>query len=230
MWDVTADPQLFEEALAWFRARVAVTPEEFRQLGEEARKRAFTVSGVNQLDLVNEVASALDKAVERGTDFAEFRELVGAKLEKAWGDKVLDPGWRLENIYRTNVQSAYSAGRLRQQQDPDVLRARPFWLYDSVLDSNTSAICRGLNGTLLPADHPLWQEIYPPNHFGGCRSGVRSLTRAAAERRGGATPEPTQKPDAAFAHAPGLNDYEPDLAKYPAELREAYERKRGAAP
>jgi SPP1 gp7 family putative phage head morphogenesis protein len=229
MWEVTADPQLFEEALAWFRARVAVTPEEFRSLTETARRRAFTVSGVNQLDLINEVVAALDQAVEKGIDFAEFRELIGEKLEAAWGDDVLNPAWRLENIYRTNVQSAYSAGRYKQQTDPDVLRARPFWLYDAVLDSNTSAICRGLNGTLLPADHPRWSEIYPPNHFGGCRSAVRSLTAAAAERRGGATGEPTQKPDAAFAHAPALDDYEPDLAKYPEELRQAYLRQRGEA-
>lgn len=225
MWEVTADPQRFEEALDWFRARVTVTPAEFRKLSDAAQQRAVTVSGVTQLDLVNDVVSAIDKAVEKGIDFAEFRELVGTKLEKAWGDTVKDPAWRLENIYRTNVQSAYAAGRYKQQRDPDVLKARPFWLYDSVLDSNTSAICRGLNGTLLPAEHPRWQEIYPPNHFGGCRSGVRSLTRAAAERRGGVTEEPTQKPDAAFAQAPDLNDYEPDLDKYPDDLRELYERK-----
>jgi SPP1 gp7 family putative phage head morphogenesis protein len=229
MWEVTADPQRFEEALAWFRARVVVTPDEFRALSEEARRRAVTVSGVNQLDLVNDVVTALDKAVEQGMDFAEFRKQVGDRLERAWGDKVRDPAWRLENIYRTNVQSAYSAGRFKQQSDPDVLKARPFWLYDAVLDSNTSAICRGLNGTLLAADHPRWSEIYPPNHFGGCRSAVRSLTRAAAERRGGVTGEPTQKPDAAFAHAPELDDYQPDLSKYPEELRVAYQRQRGEA-
>jgi SPP1 gp7 family putative phage head morphogenesis protein len=227
MWKVTSDPLRFDEAVEWFRERVPLSNEAFQALTADARRRAVTVSGIVELDLIDQVYSAIDKAIEEGTDFRQFQAELGAKLEAAWGDSVANPAWRLENLFRTNVQTAYSAGRWKQQTDPEVIAARSFWLYDAVLDNRTSTICRNLDGTLLPADHPRWQEIYPPNHFGGCRSGVRSLTRRQAEERGGATAVPTQSPDVAFRHAPSLDDWEPDLSEYPAELRQAYERKRG---
>ena len=162
MWRVTADPQKFEEAVEWFRRRVPLTDDEFKALSDDARRRAFAVSGVAELDLVNDVFEALDAAIESGLDFRDFEKAVGEKLEAAWGGTEKRKAWRLENIFRTNLQSAYGAGRYKQQKDPDVLKARPFWQYDAVLDSNTSVICRNLNGTLLPADDPFWGDALPP--------------------------------------------------------------------
>lgn len=230
MWSVSADPLKFEEAVQWFRNRVPVTDTEFKDLSEAARRRAFMVSGVAQLDLTNDVFTALEQAVSEGTDFAEWKKEVGEKLQNAWGDSVKNPAWRLENIYRTNVQSAYAAGRYKQQTDPDVIKARPFWLYDSVLDSRTSTICRNLNGTLLPADDPFWQTRYPPNHFGGCRSGVRSFTRKQTERRGVTENPTTQEPDVAFRHVPSLDDWVPGYEGKPYELARLHARKFARSP
>ena len=46
--------------------------------------------------------------------------------------------------------------------------------FDAVLDGQTTDLCRGLDGTRLPPDHPFWNTYYPPNHF-RCRSTVRQL-------------------------------------------------------
>lgn len=224
-WEVSPDPVEFEDAVQWFRARVPVSDAEWRALGEAARRRAFSIAQVNDAEIARDVFAAIDKAIEKGTSFEEFQEAVAGKLQKAWNEGVANPGWRIRNLFRTNVQSAYAAGRYRQQRDPDVMRVRPYWLYDAVLDSSTSVICRSLHGTLLPADHPFWNTHYPPNHFGGCRSGVRTLSRSQAQRLGGVTTVPMQTPDAAFAHAPDLDDWQPDLSRYPAELQEPLRRK-----
>lgn len=48
----------------------------------------------------------------------------------------------------------------------------PLLEYDAVLDKQTTELCTGLNGTLLPIDHSFWKTYYPPNHF-NCRSTVR---------------------------------------------------------
>lgn len=217
-------------ALTWFRARVPITPGAWRRLAAETRRRAFRVAGATRLSLVTDVWRAIDRALEQGLPYEEFEREVGGKLVAAWGDAVTNPAHRLETIYRTNTQSAYAAGRHAQMTDPDVLRSRPFWLYDSVLDSNTSVLCLGLNGTLLPADHPFWVTRYPPNHH-NCRAGVRSLTRAGAERRGGVTPSPPVLEAApGFRTLPSPDDWEPDLSKYPPAVARAYESARGASP
>ncbi len=217
-------------ALTWFRARVPITPGAWRRLSAATKRRAFRVAGATRLSLVTDVWRAIDRAVAQGLPYEEFEKAVGEKLVSAWGHTVTNPSHRLETIYRTNTQSAYAAGRHAQMTDPDVLRARPYWLYDSVLDSNTSALCQGLNGTLLPADHPFWVTRYPPNHM-NCRSGVRSLTRSGAERRGGVTESPpVLAPAPGFDTLPSPDDWEPDLSKYPAPVARAYEAARGAGP
>ncbi len=225
MWDVNPEPQRFEEALAWLRARVPVTASEFRILSDAARRRAFTVGQVAQADVVADVLVSLEKAVAAGADFNDWKKAVQGKLMGAWQGRVQNPGHRLELIFRQSVQSAYAAGRFKQQRDPDVLKSRPYWLYDALIDANTSSICRRLDGTLRLATDPWWATRYPPNHF-VCRSGVRTLTRKQAAARGGPTANPTtQDPDAGFRSVPKMGDFEPDTNRYPNELRPLVKRK-----
>lgn len=213
---------LFELAIEWFRARVPITPAGWQRLTVEAKRRAFTVARVSSLDVILDVWRAVDQALVEGQAFEDFQQSVTERLEKAWGGTVSDPAHRIETIYRTNTQSAYAAGRYAQQTDPDVLRARPAWMYDAVLDSQTSALCLGLHGTILPHDDPFWETRYPPNHH-RCRSGVRSLTLREAERRGGySQAPPTAPPAKGFNTLPGPGDWEPDLEKYPPRAQEAY--------
>jgi SPP1 gp7 family putative phage head morphogenesis protein len=225
MFEVTDDPSRFEEAIAWFRNLVPLTDAEFAALSDAARRRAFKVAGVSGFDLIMEVWNALDSAIEKGTSWEQFQKATKEKLESAWGKSNKYTAWRVENIYRTNIQHAYGAGRYRQLTDPDVLMLRPFWQLDSVLDSRTSAICNALNGTTLPADDPWWQSHTPPLHFGGCRTVLRSLTRGQATTRGVTQTKPLMRAGEGFGRPPQLNDFEPDINRYPPALRPFARRK-----
>src|SRR5690349_638173 len=114
VWPIGFDTVDFEAAITWFLGRVPLTKTEWLTLEEKARRKAFTVAGVAQLDLVAEVWSAIDKAIADGTTLADFKRDVGAKLEGAWNGTVASPPHRLETIFRTNVQMAHSAGRYRE--------------------------------------------------------------------------------------------------------------------
>lgn len=200
-WNVSADPVDFDEAIAWFRKRVKVTRSEWDAMTAAARYRAFVVSNVAQLDLVHDVWKALDAAIEKGTTLDDFRRDVAAKLRKAWAGDVDDPAWRLETIFRTNVQNAYSAGRYRQATDPDVLDDRPIWMFDAILDGRVTEVCAACDGTRLPASHEFWKTHNPPLHFnaatadtpvrtsdgeipiGDVRPGMRVVTHTGQLRR-----------------------------------------------
>src|SRR6478672_2846629 len=106
MWPISADPVDPSEAIAWLRDRAPTFKAEFERLTAEAREKAFTVAGVAQLDLVAEAHRAVDAAVAQGVTLADFKKAIGPKLEAAWGSTVEDPAWRLETIFRTNVQLA----------------------------------------------------------------------------------------------------------------------------
>lgn len=198
-----------------------MTDDEFATLDANARRKAFTVAGVAQLDLVSEVQNQLVKSLESGVDFKEFQQAVTAKLEAAWGGP---KSGRVETIFRTNIQTAYSAGRYGQMTSPLVLAARPVWVYDAILDSRTSKICGPLAGTTLPADDPWWDTRIPPLHH-SCRSSLRSLTQAQADKQGITSSPPEINPASGFGARPDTTQWQPDPSKYEPSIIKGFVRK-----
>lgn len=88
---------------------------------------------------------------------------------------------RLRTIYRTNMQSALNAGRHARMME--VAERRPYWQYSNPGDERTTSLCASLNGKVFRYDDPIWQTMYPPNHW-GCRSRVSSLSEREMQRDG----------------------------------------------
>ncbi len=210
-----ADPDAFPQAIRWFRSRLIMSDEEFAALEDASYERAFTVAGVAQLDLVTEVWEALDRAIAQGETFGDFQGAVADKLAAAWGG---EQPWRVETIFRTNVQSAYSAGRWQQMQAPAVMAARPFRRYSAIFDQRECPICAELDGAVRPADDAWWRTHNPPMHF-NCRCHVVTLSKAEAEAEGVDPSGPSVDAAEGFGGAPSeTDDWQPDLSEYPGPL------------
>jgi len=68
--------------------------------------------------------------------------------------------------YTTAIGQADMAAKWQTiERNKDVL---PTLKYDAVIDPNTSAICRPLDGIVAPVNDPIWKKISPLNHF-NCR-------------------------------------------------------------
>lgn len=192
-------PSAPAEALAWLRSRVPMTEAAWRALSEAAQKRAFMVAGLAQEALVAQVQAALEAALRDGSTLEDFAAQVGASMETAW----LGPTARIETIFRTNIMSAYNAGRYAQANDPDTRATRPYWRFVATLDTRTAPQCRAAHGVILPADHPWWQSHYPPMHH-RCRCFVQTLTPRQAERLGGVSAPSTLPAADGFGAPPTL--------------------------
>lgn len=165
----------FEEAVKAARARKVVLPEAFyADLPVQARARAFTVSGLASLDQIARVFESLKAATAEGTSFGEWQRSQAADLGAL-------PAARRELIFRNAVQNHYNAGRWAQI-DAHAAR-RPFVLFSGIEDRRQTAICRDLDGLILPADDPYWTTHSPQLHH-ACRSHLLSLTEAQARARG----------------------------------------------
>lgn len=162
---------------------------------QDVNNRAFVVSKMTQESLLRDtqriVADVLD---DGGTLRTAAAELETAYRKAGWWGKVgvsgpdgateivqLGSMHRIRTILRTNMQSAYSAGRYRRQRE--TVQARPYWQYVAVLDGATRASHRKLNGLVMPADDPAWGAMYPPNGF-NCRCRVRAITQREVDRLG----------------------------------------------
>jgi len=165
------------EALDFWRDKVPMPAEEFGGLAGRARARAFAVSGVSRTDLLGEIHAAMLRAMEQGRTIADFRKEAGPLLEQA----AVTSRARLDTIYRTNVQSAYMAGRYAQMGR--AAQARPWWRYSAVNDSRTRPSHAALNGLVRRHDDPFWDSFYPPNGF-RCRCSVQTLSERQVRERG----------------------------------------------
>jgi SPP1 gp7 family putative phage head morphogenesis protein len=225
---LTRKDMTFEEAVAYFKERVPVTASRFYQIAEEYRGLAFTVSGYTKARMLKRFYDELLAALEDGITLSEFRANMNEFLESE-GYEGLDP-LQADNIFRTNIQTAYNVGHYEQMTDPTVKQLRPFWQYDAVNDSHTRPSHLIMDGKVYPADSPVWDTWFPPNGF-RCRCTVKTLSKRQVERRGltvetrapsGALPDPQ------FSTNPAKVRFEPDLKGYPEPLVKAYrERERG---
>jgi len=222
-WKVSFDPDKFEEALEWFRARTPMRAGIYYALEARNRDDAFTVAHVAQMDVIQQVLGAIDKAIETGQGLRQFSKEVGEALIAAWQGKVANPAWRLETVFRTNTGSAFSRGRQLQMDTPVVAAIRPWRLFDDTRDARESEICRACRGTIVRFDDPWLNEHTPLLHH-CCRSHIRALREEQAKRQDkfGKTP-PREKAADGFGIKPTLANTQltrlkPDYAQYDREL------------
>ena len=235
------EPLPFQEAIDFFKDKVVLKPKQYAELEDEYKGMAFTVAGIGAMDVLNDIYSEILKALEEGITNQELGQNINAILErKGW--EGLTP-FRLDNIIRTNIQTAFMVGHYRRMTDPDVVENRPYWIYDAVNDKRTRPTHLALDSKVYPWDHPFWDTWFPPNGY-RCRCGVRSLSESAVKRKGLTVEEEIPRmveppgmparplnPETGFGTNPAKVKWEPDLSKYPKPLQKAYNarQKKGAA-
>ncbi|MEG0854772.1 MAG: phage minor head protein [Angelakisella sp.] len=226
---ITGKPMDYDEVLRYFGEKLELTPKEYGQLADQYKTFAFTVGGYNNLQVVKAFHAKLTEAIANGTTLREFRQEMN-ELLTAKGYEPTDP-WAMENVFRTNLQTAYSVGAYQEMTSPAVRRNRPYWQYDAVNDDRTRPAHEALDGKVYPADDPIWDTIYPPNGF-RCRCSVSTLSQRELEQQGLTveTQPPGIVPDTGFATNPAKIQFQPDLEGFPPSLVAAYEhRARGGA-
>lgn len=228
----------FEEAAKFFGERIPVTASQFYEIAEQYRNLAFTVSGYSKAEVLKQFQEELLAAIRDGNTLQDFRTNMNDFL-KDHGYKGITP-FQTDNIFRTNVQTAYNVGHYQQMTDPAVLEARPYWQYDAVNDSHTRPSHLAMDGRVFPADSPVWDTWYPPNGF-KCRCTVRSLSKRQVEQRGlkveGDAPSAVRmedgrfvniRPDPQFDTNPAKVRFTPDLKGFPEPLVKAYRQREEA--
>lgn len=230
-------PLPMQEALDYWKSKVQLSPKQFYTLADQYKVRAFTVSKLARADMMGEIFQSIRKVIENGTSFDAWKKAYQPLWEEnGWTGK---SAWLVDNIFRTNVQTAYNVGRYKQMMD--VADARPYWQYSAVNDSRTRPTHRALHGRVYRADSPFWDTFYPPNGF-RCRCKVMTLSARQVEKLGlevregnglgeliepigpnGPEPARPLMPDKGFEGNPGKEFWQPDLSKYPDVLRQKLE-------
>ena len=184
----------------------------------------------SQVFSISEQTEGVLAALEEGNSLAEFRENMNDFLEVE-GYEGITP-YQAENIFRTNIQTAYNVGHYEQMTDPGVMKLRPYWQYDAVNDAHTRPSHLAMDGRVFPADSAVWDSWFPPNGF-RCRCTVKTLSKRQVEARGLKVEQSAPggvMPDPHFSTNPAKVRFTPDLKDYPEALVKAYQKREKESP
>lgn len=176
-----------ERIVRWFESKELRVTWSWREMSGEEHKAAFTIAKMMDMELLETVQEKVARAIEDGWSLEQFQRELYPILAQAgwWGEQVItDPNTglattvqtgstaRLETIFRTNMQTAYSQGHWEAiQRQKDIA---PWLLYDAVDDARTRPEHAALDGFVAQADDPVWNTIAPPSGF-NCRCGLLQL-------------------------------------------------------
>ncbi|TEB09151.1 phage portal protein family protein [Pelotomaculum propionicicum] len=201
-----------EDAVSFFSRLMPVDIENYRKLERQLRDKYFTISAIEGDDMVARVKEEIEKSLEDGTTFENFKKGVNELFAKMGLDQA-DP-WHLENVFRTNIQTAYSAGQYEKLQDPAVADMFPYYRYSAVRDTRTRPAHVAMHGFVAARDDPIWNEWWPPNGY-SCRCGVIAINKYKARRENivPTSERPPFEPDKGFARNPGeaFREVPPDM-------------------
>ncbi|MCI6545110.1 MAG: minor capsid protein [Spirochaetia bacterium] len=167
-------PVPFAEAIDFLKARVPMTKKEWEKLEPKLRFRAFTVTKLGTAVEIETAKQVLISALEKGESYSQTWEMMNDIFGK--GELGFKAGY-WENVFRTNTQTAYMAGKLQQYEKTPGIAAYQLMIIE---DDRTSKICRNLltktgRGLVLSVDDDFWKtKGFPPYHF-QCRSSVRAV-------------------------------------------------------
>lgn len=203
------------KAIDYWRSKIPVTRIEFEKLSETEKLRAFTTFNIEQSRQLQHVYDVIDKAIESGLSIENAKNEILKKVD-------LSPH-QAETILRTNMFSAYSAGRYSEIQKSK--NNRPYLRYSAVEDGRSRQSHLMMHGKIYPVDDPFWSVNFPPNGY-NCRCDVISISQKQVNDLGlqiqktlkGKKPIPLSR---AFSNHP-QEIYKPVLDKYNPILRQKY--------
>lgn len=186
----------FQEAVDYAASRDVILPDVYYgKLAGVQRSQSVSIAGLGSLEQIKAIIDLVKDVMDNGGTFADFQKQVKAGQLEVTLSKA-----RLDNIFRTNIQAAYSRGRYEQQMR--VAFMRPYWMYDAINDSRTRPTHKAMDGVILHHTNPWWKTHYTPNGY-RCRCTIISLTEAQARKRGISPLAPEVDPDEGWDYSVG---------------------------
>lgn len=169
------DDVIFDRSIDFLKGQIPITQKEWEDLhiDPKVRLRAFCVANQTKADYVYLIRQQLIDAVEKGKGISESWSDLKNLIDTDNIDPIRPGYW--ETVYRTNMNTAYTAGKLMEFEETKPVAIQLFFINDD----RQSHICHELfqetNGLALPVDHPFWDKYgYPPYHF-NCRTTFRGI-------------------------------------------------------
>lgn len=180
-----------EKAIEFFKSKGYKISWSWQDVEAAVHLQAFTVAKVMSADMLQFFKDELDKALEGGQTFEDFKKNITVRLAEAgWTGKkeVIDPKTgaksmveftpsRLKTIYETNMQSSLMQGRYDGMKA--AVDSHPYGIYSN--GDPKADICIELDGQVVRLDDPGLR--IPPFHY-RCKTRISPMSERNVIREG----------------------------------------------
>jgi Phage Mu protein F like protein len=173
MSDFLLSPVPNDAAAAWIKNKSALSAEIFKQLHPKVKSRAFTVAGIEDINLLQSIRDTLAE-LPKGSSWDEVRKNIIADLPL----DVKNAKARANLLIKTHGFQAYSvAAHAQAEKSKD---AFPYRQYLTAGDEAVRSTHAALDEVIAPTDSEFWRGHTPPWQW-GCRCRWVNLTKKEAE-------------------------------------------------
>ena len=178
-------PQVpFEEAVADIIRREPVLANTATEVAAVYQSGyGFAVARSTSLKVTERVQKAIADAAREGRTLSEAEDILSAigKWTRSYS----------ETVYRTNLNTAYTAGRMEQAKDPVIREVMGAYERVAINDADVRRGRRRDNGAnhlaasglIASIDDRIWDTHATPSGY-NCRCSMRLVSRAELERKG----------------------------------------------
>lgn len=128
-----------------------------------------------RLKLTERIRDMLSGFLKRGVDRPTAKEQLQAVAGFSSG--------YAETVYRTNLATAFTAGRMQQMKDPEVRATVPAFELVTAGDTDVRKNHRAGEGLIAAVGDPVWKRHAPPLGY-QCRCDLRSVDKFELKARG----------------------------------------------
>ena len=166
------DPELFklpfDEAIAVLRDRLNVPEPLWARIENEMTLVAFGIAGVTNAAMLADLRAIVDDFVANGTSFDDYsRQFQDVAQRYGWQPKD-GVSRRAAIVADANLRTMHAAGRYRQMGQPEMLEARPYWVWRHRDSPRPRPHHAAQNGRVYEAADVMDLPIALPSGF-GCR-------------------------------------------------------------
>lgn len=142
-----------------------------KEAQEWIRQYGYQIGSITEETVREKIRDAVEAGLSGGYRGSELTQLIRETTE-TWLSEA-----HAETIARTETAKMYNAGRMARWTDPELEGFVVALQYDSVVDTRTTDLCRGLDGKIISINNAaMIAKLTPPNHF-RCRATWLPITK-----------------------------------------------------
>jgi len=196
----------FEEAIADIIKRHPAVAPGWEATRDVYLDGGFAVARSSRLEVTQQVQTQITRAMRGGATGQEAISEILAAVQAQGTDDPIAAEWTYtggyaETVYRTNIASSYTQGRINQAQDPVFRRQVAAWEFRNYPGPNVRPNHAAMHGFVAATSDPIWHVMSPPLGY-NCRCSLEFVGQKEALKFGAVDTDgsmvPQDRPSGAF--------------------------------